>query len=130
MIFWRIAVALAIGVNCFGAALEWPEFRGPTMQGHSEATNVPVQWSATSNVVWKTEIHSGWSSPVVSAGKIYLTGATNVEGGVSLRAVCLDLASGKVNRDVEAIRADAGATRSKHAKNGLASPTPIVRDGK
>jgi outer membrane protein assembly factor BamB len=119
-----------IAANCLGAALEWPEFRGPEMQGISEATNVPTKWSATENVVWKTPAYSGWSSPVVSHGKIYFTGATNLEGGVSLRAVCLDYKSGNVIWDVETIRADGGAAKAKHSKNGLASPTPIVKDEK
>jgi outer membrane protein assembly factor BamB len=96
------------------------------MQGISEATNVPVRWSATENVAWKTPTYGGWSSPVVSNGHVYFTGATNVEGGVSLRVVCLDYGTGKVAWDVEAIRADEGAAKSKHSKNGMASPTPII----
>jgi outer membrane protein assembly factor BamB len=126
----RLMGCLVAVWSCAGAALEWPEFRGPGMQGISEATNVPVKWSATENVAWKTATYSGWSSPVVSKGRVYFTGATNVDGGVSLRAVCLDYADGKVIWDVEALRADEGAAKSKHSKNGLASPTPIVRDGK
>lgn len=130
MTFSRMVVALAMVVNCLGAALEWPEFRGPTAQGISEARNVPVSWSATSNVVWKTAVPEGWSSPVVSKGRVYLTGATNMGGAVSLRALCLDLDSGRVVWDVEAIRTENEAARVKHSKNGLASPTPIVGDGK
>jgi outer membrane protein assembly factor BamB len=122
--------AVALAWNGFAAALEWPEFRGPTGQGISEARNVPVSWSTTSNVVWKTAVPEGWSSPVISKGKVYLTGATNMGDGVSLRALCLDLESGKVVWDVEAIRTENEAARVKHSKNGLASPTPIVRDGK
>lgn len=122
---WLVAVG-----SCAGASMEWPEFRGPGMQGISEATNVPVKWSATENIAWKTPTHSGWSSPVVSNGRIYFTGAKNVENGVSLRVVCLDLPDGNVIWDVEAIRAEEGAAKTKHSKNGMASPTPIVRDGR
>src|SRR5262245_21673631 len=51
------------GVQLF-AATDWPEFRGPTGQGLSHAKNVPIHWSTTSNVVWKTAIPGdGWSSP-------------------------------------------------------------------
>src|SRR4051812_17639304 len=113
MTFSRMVVMLAMAMNCFGAALEWPEFRGPTGQGISEATNVPVQWSGTSNVIWKTAVPEGWSSPVVANKKVYVTGATNVGGGVSLRALCLDLGTGKIDWDVEAIRAEAGDARMK-----------------
>jgi outer membrane protein assembly factor BamB len=130
MTFWRLGLAALLALNCLGAALEWPEFRGPGMQGISEATNVPVSWSASSNVTWKTPMHEGWSSPVVSKGKVYSTGATNVGDGISLRAVCLDFASGKIDWDIEAVRADPSEAGKKHKKNGMASPTPIVRDGK
>lgn len=126
---WILALLLG-AAGCFGAALEWPEFRGPGMQGISEATNVPVSWSATSNVVWKTAMYEGWSSPVVLKGKVYLTGAANVGDGISLRAICLDLGTGKIDWDVEAVKGETGEATKKHRKNGTASPTPIVRDGK
>ena len=48
-------------------ALLWPEFRGPTGQGTSTATDLPVVWSATTNVIWKQAIPGlGWSSPVLA----------------------------------------------------------------
>jgi outer membrane protein assembly factor BamB len=122
------ALALLLPRNAAAAVVDWPEFRGPTGQGISEAKNVPVKWSATENVAWKTETPEGWSSPIISAGKIYLTGYRNAEGGISLRALCLDLQSGKVDWEVEALKP--GAAGQKHQKNGLASPTPIVRDRK
>jgi outer membrane protein assembly factor BamB len=130
MLLWRISLFALLAINCLGAALGWPEFRGPTMQGISEATNVPTTWSASTNVAWKTPMHEGWSSPVVSKGKIYLTGATNIGNAISLRAVCLDYATGKIDWDIEALQADPNDAGKKHKKNGMASPTPIVRDGK
>src|SRR4051794_34859660 len=55
---------------------EWPEFRGPTGQGISAATNVPVKWGAAEGVAWKIDLPGqGWSSPVLSQGKLYLTAA-------------------------------------------------------
>ena len=109
---------------------DWPEFRGPTGQGHSIATNVPVFWSATSNVMWKVAIPGeGWSSPVLANGKIYLTTAVS-EGETSLRVLCVDAADGKILWNVEVLKPEAGAASAKHQKNGLASPTAIVRDGR
>ncbi len=44
----------------------WPQFRGPDGTGHSDSRGLPLQWSETRNVVWKTAIHDrGWSSPVI-----------------------------------------------------------------
>ncbi len=121
---------LAFAATAWGGFSEWPEFRGPSAQGISLATNVPTRWSASSNVLWKTDAPAGWSSPVISQGRVYLTGSIEKDGQVSLRALSLDLATGKTAWNVEAINADPAAIGAKHRKNGLASPTPIVRDGK
>ena len=113
------------------AAEDWPEFRGPTGQGISTAQNVPLHWSATSNVAWKVEIPGeGWSSPVLAEGKIYLTTAVTDATGISLRALCLDAKDGRIQWNVEVLKPEPGATQAMHKKNSLASPTPIVRDGR
>jgi len=122
------AVMFSTRVN---AAEDWPEFRGPTGQGISTAKNVPLHWSATSNVVWKTAIPGeGWSSPVIVGGKIYLTTAVTESAKTSLRALCVTAGNGRVEWDVEVFQPDAAATEEMHKKNSLASPTPIVRDGR
>ncbi|MDB6041276.1 MAG: outer rane biosis protein [Verrucomicrobiales bacterium] len=114
-----------------GFAVEWPEFRGPTGQGTSDLKNVPVHWSATSNVAWSVTIPGGgWSSPVISEGKIYLTSAVQENSGVSLRVICLDESKGSIFWNQEALRADPGVAKQIHSKNSLASPTLIVRDGR
>jgi outer membrane protein assembly factor BamB len=78
---------------------EWPEFRGPTGQGHAAQGRLPVEWSATHHVAWKQPVPgTGWSSPVVSQGQVFLTtGITGgASGGPSLRALCFDAASGRL----------------------------------
>ena len=58
----------------------WPGFRGPTGQGLSTATNLPVEWSSTKHVAWKRAVPgTGWSSPVVYKGHVYLTSAVAAE---------------------------------------------------
>jgi outer membrane protein assembly factor BamB len=114
-------------------ALEWPEFRGPTGQGIATATNVPVRWSAESNVRWKAPVPGrGWSSPVVSEGRIYLTTALEegAQGQTSLRALCFDVRDGKLLWNQEVFQPAPGETRAAHRKNSLASPTPVVRGGR
>ena len=52
----------------------WPQFRGPAAQGHSTETGLPLTWSATENIAWKTPIPGeSWSSPVVWADRVFLT---------------------------------------------------------
>jgi outer membrane protein assembly factor BamB len=108
---------------------EWPQFRGPTGQGLSAAKDVPVNWSPTEHVGWKVEIPGrGWSSPVLSNGRLYLTAAVGeaTDSGITLHALCLDPANGNVIWDTEVIRPDPSGTAAMHRKNSLASPTPIV----
>jgi outer membrane protein assembly factor BamB len=102
---------------------EWPQFRGPDGQGHAVATNVPIEWSETNKVAWKTPIAGlGWSSPVINGDQIWLT--TAIEESGSLRAICVDRATGQITQDVEVFRKeDLGRV---NAKNSHASPTPIV----
>ena len=110
------------------AAGDWPEFRGPTGQGISTATGLPVEWSATNNVAWKVAVAgAGWSSPAISDGKIFLTtGVDNANGGVSLRALALDAANGRTLWETEIFSATEASVQPIHAKNSPASPTPIV----
>src|SRR5262245_22521751 len=92
----HIALTLACWLTCSAYPLAsevWPQFRGPTGQGISAATHLPVQWDAKSNVVWKIPLPGkGWSSPVVADGRVYLTTALEMKEDppVSLRVQCVD----------------------------------------
>jgi outer membrane protein assembly factor BamB len=122
-----LAVALVATQPLLGA--DWSEFRGPTGQGVSTATGVPVRWGPGAGIVWKTPAPgSGWSSPVLAGGRLYLTSAVReaASGQVSLRALSVDARTGRVAWDVEALRPDTADTRALHDKNTLASPTPVV----
>ena len=57
-------------------AQDWPQFRGPTGQGHSAERGLPLEWSESRNIVWKTAVPgNGWSSPVIAGGRVWLTSA-------------------------------------------------------
>jgi outer membrane protein assembly factor BamB len=109
-------------------AADWPEFRGPTGQGHAVATALPVEWSPTKNVAWKQAVPGvGWSSPVIAGGRIYLT--TAVKGPAttpSLRTLCLDAANGQIMWDTEIFSPAESGNQPIHQKNSQASPTPIL----
>jgi outer membrane protein assembly factor BamB len=111
------------------AADDWPEFRGPGGQGISTAVDVPIRWNATEGVKWKQPIAgTGWSSPVLAGGRIYLTTAVAGDNPdeISLRALCLDAADGRVLWNEEVIRPTSAHAREIHQKNSLASPTPVL----
>lgn len=122
-----IVAALAILTARIASAqdVSWPQFRGPDGQGHSTERGVPLEWSETRNIAWKTPIPGlGWSSPVVANGKVWLTTAID-ERGISLRVLAFDAATGKevVNVEVNKIPYD---RREINPKNSWASPTPVI----
>jgi outer membrane protein assembly factor BamB len=107
------------------SAQDWPEFRGPGGQGHSLEHNLPLEWAETRNVAWKTPLPGlGWSSPVVSGGKVWITTAIE-QRGVSLRLMAFDVVTGREALNVEVFHLT-GARREINPKNSWASPTPIV----
>lgn len=106
----------------------WNQFRGPNGDGKSVAKNLPVEFSETKNMRWKTPIHDeGWSSPVVWGNQIWLT--TGREDGLELFAICVDLESGKVIHDIKVFDV-ANPQKAYGGLNSHATPTPIVEDGR
>lgn len=115
------------------AAQEWPEFRGPSRQGESAATGLPVKWSATENVAWKVDLPGrAWSSPVVGEGVVYLTNAvgskdsTDPHDTYSLRVLALQAADGRILWDQEVFVVRDPHKHGIHGKNSYASPTPVL----
>jgi outer membrane protein assembly factor BamB len=107
--------------------LQWPEFRGPDGRGHATASGLPLSWSETEHVRWKTAIHGrAWSSPVVLNGQVWVTTAT--EDGRQLFAVAVDQATGKVLYDLKLF--DVETPQYAHPFNTYASPTPTVEAGR
>ena len=124
----RIIFILLVTLTAFAARGEdWPQFRGPGGQGHSAEQGVPLEWSESRNVVWKTAVPGlGWSSPVVAGGRVWLTTATEEprqQGRVSLRVLAFDAATGREVVNVEVFQMRGPLL---NPKNSHASPTPIV----
>ena len=115
---------LAIVHAAAAGAEDWPQFRGPTGQGHSTERGLPLEWAEGRNVVWKSRVPGrGWSSPVVSGSRVWVTTATE-ERGASLRLLAFDVETGRQALDVEVFH-----TRESgllNLKNSHASPTPVV----
>jgi outer membrane protein assembly factor BamB len=124
----RFASALLLSIasvsGATGGAEDWPQFRGPSGQGHSGETGLPLAWSESQNIAWKTPVPGrGWSSPVVAGGRAWVTTSVR-ENGASLRAIAYDVATGRQVVNVEIFhRRSADLT---NPKNSHASPTPIV----
>jgi outer membrane protein assembly factor BamB len=125
-----LVLLLIAGASVLAQAEDWPQFRGPTGQGHTTERGLPLEWNETNNIIWKSPVPGlGWSSPAVANGRVWLT--TVVESkerrgrvSASLRALAYDVATGRELVNVEVFRRDdAGYV---NPKNSRASPTPIV----
>ena len=123
-----ITFLAAILVAFVTHAENWNQYRGPNGDGKSQATNLPVEFSETENVRWKTPIHDmGWSSPVVWDNQIWVTAAR--EDGSELFAICVDLESGKIIHDIKVF--DEANPQVEYGNlNTHASPTPVIEEGR
>lgn len=120
-----LAIAFVAAGRGVAIAQGWPEFRGPSAQGHSAERGLPLEWNETRNIAWKAPVPGlGWSTPVVANGRVWLTTAVE-QRGVSLRAIAFDAATGKEVVNVEVFRIP-GNRREINPKNSWASPTPVV----
>ena len=122
----RIALSLLFALIGLAAhAEDWPQFRGPTGQGHSAERDLPLEWSESRNIVWKAPVPGrGWSSPVVVGGRIWMTSAVAERDGTSLRALAYGTDTGRELVNVELFRLR--DPKLLNLKNSHASPTPIV----
>lgn len=111
---------------------DWTQFRGPTGQGHSTAPKLPVRWSKNMNVAWQQAIPgSGWSSPIIHDGRIYMTSAVELKGGaLSLEVYCLEAAKGKGVWKREVFNVGKKDVVPVHSKNSQATPTPVIDNDK
>ncbi len=115
------------------AQTAWPQFRGPSGNGLATDPNappqgLPIRWSETENVTWKTAIpYQGWSSPVVMDGQIWLTTAT--PDGHDFFALCVDAGTGEIRCNEKLFHADKPEPLG-NPMNCYASPTPVVEPGR
>ena len=98
---------------------EWSQFRGPNGSGVSETKGLPAEFGPTKNVLWKTALPAGHSSPVLTHDRIFVT-AHNSD---KLFVICLDRATGKILWQREVPRSRAGRLQNV---NGPASPSPVT----
>lgn len=107
--------------------LQWPEFRGPRGDGVSTSTGLPLHWSETNGVKWKTPIHGrAWSSPVIWNQQVWVTTAT--EDGQELFAVAVDRETGAIVHDRSLFQVE--KPQFAHKFNTYASPTPAIEEGR
>ena len=116
-LFLLLAVVLAC--HTAGAA-DWPQFRGPNASGIGDG-KPPVEFGPSQNVLWKTPVGSGLSSPVISKGRVFLTDFDRATKQLS--TLCLDQRTGKIlwRRTVAPAEIE-----KVHQIGSPAAPTPVT----
>ncbi len=126
-IILRAVLGVWLSMSCEGQQTQWPEFRGPTADGHAAAGKLPTHIDEAAHVRWKTPIHGkGWSSPVIWGEQIWLTTAT--PDGKKMSVVCVALKTGQVVHDF--VLYEHENPDFCHPTNSYASPTPAIEEGR
>lgn len=119
----RIAQLFVVAIlfTSVAQAENWPQWRGPTLNGVSSEKNLPVRWTADENVAWKLAM-PGWSgaTPIIWNDRIFL----NVADGDNLFLWCVNRTKGEV-----VWKKLLGSGNVKMRKQNMASPSPVT-DGK
>jgi outer membrane protein assembly factor BamB len=114
-----VCLAVLLGGMAWG---QWERFRGPNGTGVSESAGLPAAFGGGKNLVWRTGLPPGHSSPVIGGGRVYLTAFEHDQ----LYTFCLAQSSGRILWKREAPR----PRREKlHSLNSPASPTPVTDGG-
>jgi len=108
-------------LNAVARADNWPQWRGPNLNGFSNEKNLPSHWSIDENIVWKLAL-PGWSgsTPIVWRDLIFL----NIADGDNLELWCVDRNKGSV-----LWKRLLGIGNVKMRKQNMSSPSPVT-DGR
>jgi outer membrane protein assembly factor BamB len=120
-----ILAALVFSFAAIASAEDWPAWRGPRLDGTSAEKHIPIHWSATNNIVWKTELPgSGHASPIVWRDRIFTVSALSQNQARVL--LCLDRKNGRLLWQQTVLTSP---LEKKHSLNSHASSTPAT-DGR
>lgn len=123
----RIITLVFCAVSAGSAVLhaQWPQWRGPDRDGIVPDAAAPASWPQAPSLTWRQTVGEGYSSPVVSGGRIYVHSRRDPEEIVT----ALDLATGKA---VWSARYRSAFTKNKYAASMARGPfsTPLVAGGR
>jgi outer membrane protein assembly factor BamB len=116
-LFLLLAVVLAS--HTAGAA-DWPQFRGPNGSGMGDG-QPPVEFGPSQNLLWKTAVGAGLSSPVIAKGRVFLTDFDRATKQLS--TLCLDQRTGEILWRRTVATVEIGKV---HQIGSPAAPTPVT----
>jgi outer membrane protein assembly factor BamB len=117
----RLLPVLILVLSSVPIGANWPQWRGPTLNGVSPEKNLPVKWTTTENVAWKLAMPA-WSgsTPIVWGDTIFL----NVGEGTELALWAVARTSGEV-----LWKRPLGGGNRRMQKQNMSSPSPVT-DGR
>ena len=123
----RVFVAIWLIASATASAENWPQWRGPALNGVSGEKNLPVRWSKTENITWKIELPA-WSgsTPIVWGDRVFISVAEDLRhrDGDNLYLWCLDRAKGTI-----VWKRPLGGGNHQEQKQNMSSPSPVT-DGR
>jgi len=116
-----VAAAMAVCATTVLLADNWPQWRGPSLNGATAERNLPVKWSATENVAWKLPVPSRTgATPIVWNNHLFLNVALQDAAG-DLELWCVDRAKGDV-----LWKKPLGGGNHRERKQNMSSPSPVT----
>ena len=119
-----LLVAVLLAATAASSAENWPQWRGPSLNGLSAEKNLPIKWSATENVSWKLRLPA-WSgsTPIVWGDRVFLNVADDLKmrDGVNLHLWCVNRTNGTVlwTRPL-------GPGNHQERKQNMSTPSPVT----
>src|SRR5688500_6719216 len=112
------AAVFALGTAALAGGADWPQWRGPALDGTRPEADLPGRWTATENGAWRLPLpdRSG-STPIVSGDRVYLSLAE----GEALWLWAVDRRTGKVE-----CRRPLGTGNVTQRKHNMSSPSPVT----
>lgn len=127
LIFGLTCTLAVLCANTTFANDDWAQFRGPNGTGISSAKNLPTEFGPDKNVIWKTPLPPGHSSPVLMRDRIFVTAHTPTtkqdKFSYKLFVIALDRKTGKILWQREVPRPNKARLENV---NGPASPSPVT----
>jgi len=127
VILRHIVVVVALSATASLHAENWPQWRGPSLNGVSAERSLPIRWSKTENVTWKLDLPA-WSgsTPIVWGDHVFLSVAEDLrqQNGDNLFLWCIDRGKGTV-----LWRRPLGSGNHQEQKQNMSSPSPVT-DGR
>ncbi|HXW05333.1 MAG TPA: PQQ-binding-like beta-propeller repeat protein [Vicinamibacterales bacterium] len=116
-----LSLTLGLGAVITVSAENWPQWRGPRLNGVSAEKGLPTRWSPQENIAWKLPMPSrSGSTPIIWGNQIFLNVATAMTTG-ELELWAVDRAKGEI-----LWKRPLGGGNNQQRKQNMSTPSPVT----